>query len=138
MSALRRRRVRWRRGVGFRRTCRQRGRARSLRRGPVSEVYDGAGQRAGDALDALDLRHDQLAELVDVLRLGAHDHVVRARDVLGLRDTADVGDGLRDGGRLPDLGLDEDVGLDRHDVGPLLEGWLAWRTLPHGMWASSG
>ena len=42
------------------------GRAAAAARRAGSEVDDRAGQRAGDAVDALDLRDDQLAELVDV------------------------------------------------------------------------
>src|SRR4051794_5815984 len=122
-----------------RRTCRRR--VPDRRRGErASEVDDGARQGAGDALDALNPRHDELAELVDVLRLGAHDDVVPPRDVLRLRDALDVGDGLRDGGGLPDLGLDEDVGLD-HGVEPFWKAdWQSrWmRTLPHVTWGSSG
>src|SRR6266496_1124029 len=54
-------------------------------------------------------RHHQLAELVEVARLGAHDHVVGAGHVLGLLHARDLGDVLGDLGRLADLGLDEDV-----------------------------
>jgi len=54
-------------------------------------------------------RHHQLAELVEVARLGAHDHVVGAGHVLGLLHARDLGDVLGDLSRLADLGLDEDV-----------------------------
>ena len=40
----------------------------------------------------LDLGDDQLAQLVDVVGLGADDHVVRTGDVLGLGDPGDLGD----------------------------------------------
>ena len=60
------------------------------------------------------LRDDQLAELVDVAGLGAHDHVVGTGDVLGEDDALDVGDALGDLGGLADIGLDQDVGLDDH------------------------
>ena len=49
-------------------------------------VDDGAGQRPGDACYRLDLRNHQLAEIVDVARLRTDDDVVRAGDVIGLRD----------------------------------------------------
>ena len=52
---------------------------------------DGAGQRAGDAVEVLHLGDDQLAELVDVAGLGADDHVVGAGDVLGESDALDLG-----------------------------------------------
>ena len=56
----------------------------------------------------------QLAELVDVAGLGAHDHVVGAGDVLGEGDALDLGDRAGDLGGLADVGLDQDVGLDDH------------------------
>ena len=69
---------------------------------------DGARERPRDPLDTLDLGDDELAQLVDVLRFRAHDHVVGARHVLGLGDTGDVADLLGDLGGLADLGLDQD------------------------------
>ena len=50
-----------------------------------SEVDDGAGEGAGDAVDLLDRRHDELAEVVERARLGLHDHVVGPGDVVGGR-----------------------------------------------------
>ena len=57
-----------------------------------SDVDDRAGQGAGDAVEVLHLRDHQLAELVDVAGLGAHDHVVRTGDVLGEGHALDLGD----------------------------------------------
>ena len=57
---------------------------------PSLQVHDRAGQRAGDALDRLDPGDHELAQVVDRLGLGAHDHVVGAGDVLGLGDAADA------------------------------------------------
>src|SRR5215211_6071097 len=73
------------------------------------EVYHWAGEGPGDAVDRLDARHYQLAELVDVVGLGPDDHVVGAGDRLGLLDAGDVEGVLGDLGRLADLGLDQDV-----------------------------
>ena len=53
-------------------------------RSPTLQVDDGAGEGARDALDRLDPRHDQSPEVVDAVGLGADDHVVRTRHVLGL------------------------------------------------------
>src|SRR5215213_4228149 len=78
----------------------------------ASEVDDGTGQRAGDAVDRLHAGDDQAAELVDRLGLGADDHVVGAGDVLGFAHAVDLGDRLRHLGCLADFGLDEDVGVD--------------------------
>ena len=59
-----------------------------------------------------------LPELVDAARLAADDDVVRTGDVLGHRDTLDVGDlGCHRRG-LADLGLDQDVSLDGHRALP--------------------
>src|SRR5688572_8524147 len=90
------------------------------RRSPlmILEVDDGAGQRARDALDGLDLGDDELAEVVDVRRARAHDDVVRARDVLGGVDAFDVADLACNLSRFADLGLYEDVCLDRWHVAP--------------------
>ena len=100
------------------------GRARAQRRpasgwtrgagAAVSDVDDGARERARDAVEALHLGDDQLAELVDVAGLGADDDVVGARDVLGKGDALDLGDRRGDLGGLADVGLDQDVGLDDH------------------------
>ena len=90
-------------------------------RGRVSratEVHDGAGERAGDAVDHLHPAHDHLAELVDRRGLGAGDHVVGAGDVLGRHDAVDLGDLVGHLGGLADLGLDEDVRADGHGVPP--------------------
>jgi hypothetical protein len=77
-------------------------------------VDERARQGAGDAVEVLDLRHHELAQLVDVLGLGADDHVVGTGDVLSKRDATDLGDGLGHLGGLADVGLDQDVGLDDH------------------------
>ena len=50
------------------------------------QVDDGAGEGARDALDRLDPGHDQFPEVVDAVGLGADDHVVGTRHVLGLED----------------------------------------------------
>ena len=73
------------------------------------EVHDGAGERAGDAVDELDLRHDHAAELVDRVGLGSQDHVVGTGHVVGLDDPGQAPHGLDHRRRLADLGLDEDV-----------------------------
>ena len=68
--------------------------ARAVRAGTTarSEVDDGTGRRPGDPRHALDLRDHELAELVNVVGLGAHDDVVRPGDVLGERHAGDGGD----------------------------------------------
>ena len=78
------------------------------------EVDHRAGDRAGDPLDPLDLAHHHTTQLVHRGRRRPGDHVVGAGDVLGQDDAVDgvyLGRHLR---RLPDLGLDEDVGVYRH------------------------
>src|SRR5690606_39779378 len=50
------------------------------------QVHHRAGEGAGDPLHVLDVRGHQLPQLVHVLRLGAHDHVVGAGHVLGADD----------------------------------------------------
>ena len=52
---------------------------------------------------------DQLAQLVDRLRLGADDHVVWTRHVFRLGDPGDLADLFRHRRGLADLGLDQDV-----------------------------
>src|SRR5680860_1402799 len=79
-----------------------------------SDVYDGAGQRAGDAVEGLHPGHDELPELVDVARLGASDHVVGPGDVLGQGHTLELSNRGRYLGGLSDVGLDQDVGLNDH------------------------
>jgi hypothetical protein len=74
-------------------------------------VHDRAGLGPRDAFHGLDPRHDELAQIVDGLGLGPHDHVVGPGDVLGgdhPRDACDLGG---HGGGLADLGLHQDVGL---------------------------
>src|SRR5436190_10746205 len=98
-----------------------------------SDVDDRAGERTGDPVEVLHLRDDELAQLVDVARLGAHDHVVRAGDVLGQGHALHLGDGAGHVGCLPDVGLDEDVRL--YDHGCLLRenewGPVAWTPAGH-------
>ena len=67
--------------------------------------------------NSLNLGDDEPAEVIDVLRLGAHDNVIRPGHVLRLGYPGNLGDpgGYLRG--LADLGLDEDVGVD-HDVLP--------------------
>src|SRR4051794_35422070 len=77
-------------------------------------MHDRAGQGAGDAVHSLDLRDDQLAELVDALRLGAHDDVIGSRDVLCEGDPRDRGDLAGHARGLAHLGLDQDVRLHAH------------------------
>src|SRR3569833_624421 len=84
------------------------------RKDTASDVHDGTGQRPRDPLDRLDLGDDELAELVDVVRLGADDHVVGSGDVFGQGHTLNAGDLTSHVGSLADLGLDEDVGLHHH------------------------
>src|SRR5580658_652426 len=98
------------------------GSARAARRSPpnCSDVHHGAGERPGNARHGLDVGRDQPAELVDVVGLRAHDHVVRAGDVFRLRDSGDLSYVRGHVGSLADFGLDEDVRL-HHEVlqGPL-------------------
>ena len=67
------------------------GRAAAAAGTSPSDVHDRAGQRPGDPGHALDLRDDQLAEVVDVVGLGADDHVVGAGDVVRLGYAGDLG-----------------------------------------------
>ena len=76
------------------------------------EVNDRAGERAGYALDALDLRHDQLSEVIDGASLRADDHIVGPGHVFGGRDALDLPDFLGDLSGAADLGLDKDVRVD--------------------------
>jgi thiamine-monophosphate kinase len=78
----------------------------------VSEVYHRAAHGAGDAGDELDLRHNELAELIDVGRLAAHDDVIGASNAFGLGDAVEFGDGGSHCCGLSHLGLDEDVGVN--------------------------
>lgn len=73
---------------------------------------DGAGERSGDAGHALDLRDDEPAKVIDVLRLCADDDVVRPGYVVSLVHARDLPDRLRYVGCLSDLSLDEYVSLD--------------------------
>ena len=82
------------------------------------QVHDRAGECPGDAIDALHLRDDELAELVHVARFGAHDDVVRTGDVFGERDTFEGGDLTGDRSRLADFGLDQNVSLNHHQLPP--------------------
>src|SRR4051794_4773933 len=84
------------------------------RRGPVSDVHDRAGERPGDSGDVLHPGDHELAQLVDVAGLRAHDHVVRPGHVLGQRHALDVGDLGGHLRGLADVGLDQDVGLHHH------------------------
>src|SRR6185312_16102308 len=76
-----------------------------------AQVHDRAGQRAGDPANPLYPRDHELTQLVDVVGLGAHDHVVRPGDVLGREHPADPRDLGGHGGGLAHLGLHKDVGL---------------------------
>src|SRR3954451_19043324 len=87
-----------------------------------SDVDDRARERAGDAVEVLHLGDHQLAELVDVAGLGAHDHVVRTGDVLGEGHALDLGDGAGDLRGLADIGLYEDVCLVDHGCLPRVVG----------------
>src|SRR5262249_41687738 len=79
---------------------------------PRSDVDDGAGERSGDARHALDLRDDEPAEVIDVVRLGADDDVVGPGYVVSLVHAGDKPDRPRHVGCFPDLSLDEYVSLD--------------------------
>src|SRR5947207_3495826 len=83
-------------------------RARSLR----LQVDDGARECARDPFDALDASNDKLAEIVDVLRLGAHDDVIRPGYVFRGKNAFDLCGRLSDGCCLADFGLDQDVRVD--------------------------
>ncbi len=73
------------------------------------DMHDRAGQRPGDAGDALNLGHDHLAQVVNVVGLGPDDDVVRPGDVVGLHDAGDLRNAAGDFSRLSDFSLDEDV-----------------------------
>jgi hypothetical protein len=68
---------------------------------PYPRCTTGQGQGPNDAVDRLDPGHHQLAELVQVARLGADDHVVGAGDSLGLLHAGDVDDVLATWAALP-------------------------------------
>lgn len=74
-------------------------------------MYDGTGQRTRDAFDCLDARHNKFAEVVDVRRPGAHDHVVRTGYIFGRVDAFDLAHFLSHLRGLSYFCLDEDVGL---------------------------
>lgn len=80
-------------------------------------MNDGAGERSGNARDSLDLGDHELAEVVDIVRFCADDHVVGTRDIVGLGDSADPPNLHGDLGSLADLCLNEDVSLN-HAVLP--------------------
>src|SRR5208282_4682836 len=82
-----------------------------------SDVHHGAGERPGDPGHGLDVPGDQATELVNVVRLGAHDDVVGASNVLRLGDSADLPDERGHVGGFADFCLDEDVSL-HHEVLP--------------------
>src|SRR5208283_4256713 len=103
-------------------TCATRSRsawARTARRWRpnYSDVHHGAGERPGDPRHGLDLQRDEPAQVVDDVRVGAHDDVIRARDVLRLRNSGDLADLVGHVGGLADFRLDEDVRL-HHEVLP--------------------
>ena len=70
-----------------------------------------------DARDPLDLGHDELAQIIDVVGLGPDDHVVGTCDVVRLGYAGDLRDLHGNVGGLADLSLDEDVSLN-HAVLP--------------------
>ena len=72
---------------------------------------DGARERAGDAVEVLHLRDDQLAQLVDVAGLGTHDDVVGAGDVLGEGHALDLRDGSGDLGGGGAVTVNTDTGV---------------------------
>ena len=76
-----------------------------------SEVNYGAGERAGDPFDRLDLGDYEFPKIIDVRRAGTHDDVIRTGYILGRVDAFDVADFLSNLSGLADLGLDEDVSL---------------------------
>src|SRR5579862_5952739 len=82
-----------------------------------SDVHHGAGERPGDPRDGLDVHRDEPAQVVDVVRVGADDDVVRACDVFRLRDPGDLADLVGHVGGLTDFRLDEDIRL-HHEVLP--------------------
>jgi hypothetical protein len=85
-----------------------------------------AGQRGGDARDGLDVGDDELAELVDVVRLRAHDHVVGAGHVLGEGDALHAADRVGDVAGLAVVGLDQDERLGGHGTPSLVGGRRVW------------
>ena len=83
-------------------------------------MYDGACEGASDPFNGLDLRHDQLAQLVDIAGLGPHDHVIGAGDIFGIDHTIDVDDLAGYVGSLADFSLDQNIGLNDHEHSPAL------------------
>lgn len=75
-------------------------------------MYDGASQRAGDAVDGLHTRNDELSELIDIACLGSDDHVIRTSDILREGYAFELTDLGGNASCLADLGLNEDVCLN--------------------------
>src|SRR5690606_1668355 len=71
------------------------------------------GERAGDALDRLDLGDHELAQRVDVVAARLDDHVVGTGDVIGGLHALALPHLLGDDGRFPDLRLNQDVRLNQ-------------------------
>ncbi len=94
---------------------------RAARVPDLLEVDDRAGEGAGDALDGLDARDHELAEVVHGLGFRAHDDVVRTRDVVGLGHAVDGAHLVGHGCGLADFGLDQDVRM-HHGRPPRLWG----------------
>src|SRR6476646_4398495 len=75
-------------------------------------VGDRAGQGAGDAGDLLHAGNDVGLQVGDVVGADAHDHVVRAGDVLRRQDAREGGELLGDDLGTAHLGLDQHESLD--------------------------
>lgn len=80
-------------------------------------MYDWAGQCARYAVNGLDSRHDQLAQLIHVVRGSLDDDVIGARDIVGAFDARDVADLVSHLGGSTDIGLHQNVCLN-HVVSP--------------------
>lgn len=84
-------------------------------------MYDGACEGASDPINGLDLRHDQLAQLVYIAGLGPHNHVIGAGDILGIDHAFYVDDRVGYVGSLAHFSLDQDISLNDHEHSPA---WL--------------
>ena len=81
-------------------------------------VGDGAGQRAGDAGDLLNIAHDTVLQIAHAVRGDAHHDVIRTGDVLGGQHAGQFGELFCDDFGAAHVGLDQHESLD-HPMSPL-------------------